>query len=389
VPAACCGVLGVKPTRGLISTRGVVPASRSFDCVSTFTRSCADAARVLGVTAQASWTPVPTRMRVGVPRKLEWFGDREGPGCFDAAVSKLSDSGVELLTVDLETFVDAGRLLYGSALAAERAAAFGDFAAAHPDAMDPTVLAIVTAAADYEATDVFDAFERLDQYRNRALSTWNEADAIVVPTIARHPRVDEVLADPFGPNAELGTYTSFVNLLDLCAVAAPIGHRANGLPFGVSLVAPAYGDHLLLGLAADLMGERALPGPRRHRLAVVGAHLSGQPLNHQLLELGARLVASTTTAPLYRLFDLGTTPARPGMVREAHGGAAIEVEVWEFDPPGLGTFLPRVPAPLAIGSVELVDGTTVLGFLCESYALGSARDITSFGGWRAYRAADR
>ena len=195
-----------------------------------------------------------------------------------------------------------------------------------------------------------------------------------------------MLRDPFGPNAELGTYTNFVNLLDLCAVAAPAGTRANGLPFGVSLVAPARSDHLVLALAAQLMHEDDLAVPRRTRLAVVGAHLSGQPLNHQLLDLGARLVAATTTAPAYRLFDLGTTPARPGMVRVASGGAAIELEVWELDAPGLGAFVPRVPAPLVIGSVEIADGSVVLGFLCEPHALSDARDITEFGGWRAYRA---
>ena len=385
VPAACCGILGVKPTRGMISTYGVVPASRSFDCVSLFTRSCAEAARALSVAAHATWTPVPTRVRVGVPRELDWFGDRDGPGCFDAAVGALSDAGAELVAVDLDPFLDAGTLLYGSALAAERAAAFGDFAAAHPDAMDPTVLAIVSAAARHSATDVFDAFERLAECRERTLPTWGSVDAVVVPTIARHPRVDNVLADPFGPNAELGTYTGFVNLLDLCAVAAPAGSRANGLPFGVSVVAPAYAEHVLLALAADLMHEDRTPGARRTRLAVVGAHLSGQPLNHQLLELGGRLVSATTTAPIYRLFDLGTAPARPGMIRETSGGAAIAVEVWEFDAPGLGAFLPRVPPPLVIGSVELVDGTTVLGFLCEPHGLRGARDITSFGGWRRYR----
>jgi allophanate hydrolase len=388
VPAACCGIVGMKPTRGLLSTHGVVPASRSFDCVSTFTRSAADAARVFGA-ARSGGEPlaaVPTRIRVGVPRDLDWFGDADGPACFAAAVGQLSDAGAEVVSVDLTNFLDAGALLYGSALVAERAAAFGEFAAAHPAEMDSTVLAIVTAAERYRGTDVVDAFEQLERIRERALPTWDAVDVIVVPTVARHPSVQDVLRDPFGPNAELGTYTSFVNLLDLCAVAAPAGHRANGLPFGVSLVAPARGEHLALALAAEVMGEQGLTVPRRTRLAVVGAHLSGQPLNHQLLDLGARLVAATTTAPAYRLFDLGTAPARPGMVREPSGGSAIELEVWELDAPGLGAFVPRVPAPLVIGSVELADGSVVPGFLCEQHAVNSALDITSFGGWRAYRA---
>jgi allophanate hydrolase len=387
VPAAACGIIGVKPTRGLISTHGVVPASRSFDCVSIFATSGFDAARALAFTTpdDVDWTPVPTRIRVGVPRTLDWFGDDEASARFDAAVATLAVTGAELVDIDLTPFTDAGRLLYGSALVAERASAFGAFAAAHPTTLDPTVLAIVKDAARHSATDVFEALAALDELRVRSRPTWREVDVIVVPTIARHPTVDQVLADPFGPNAELGTYTSFVNLLGLCAVAVPAGGRANGLPFGVSLVSPAMGEQVLLTLAADLMHEPWPAVPHRVRLAVVGAHLSGMPLNHQLLELDARLVATTTTAPAYRLFDLGTTPARPGMIRDVERGAEIAVEVWELDPAGVGTFMPKVPAPLAIGTVELADGTTVLGFLCESYALSDAQDITDHGGWRAYQ----
>jgi allophanate hydrolase len=388
VPAACCGVVGLKPTRGLISTQGVVPASRSFDCVTWLTTSAGDAARAHALSTRAvHQTPVPTRLRIGVPFDVEWFGEDDAAARFDAAVALLAGTGAELVPIAIEPFVAAGRLLYGSALSTERAAAFGAFAAAHPDAMDPTVLAIVTEAACHRGTDVVDAFAQLAQHQERTRSTWKAVDMLVAPTIVRHPTVEEVLEDPFGPNAALGTYTNFVNLLDLCAMAVPAGHRANGLPFGVSLVAPARAEALLFAMAAVLTGEASPPVPRRTRLAVVGAHLSGEPLNHQLLELGARLVAATTTAPRYRLFDLGTTPARPGMVREPAGGEAIALEVWEFEADGLGTFLPRVPAPLAIGSVELADGSTVLGFLCESYALDGARDITDFGGWRAYRRA--
>jgi allophanate hydrolase len=388
VPAACCGIVGLKPTRGLISTRGVVPASRSFDCVTWLTTSVREAARAHVLSTRSGREKlVPTRLRIGVPVDVEWFGQQDAAALFDTAVAQLAGAGAELVPIAIEPFVAAGRLLYGSALATERAAAFGSFAATHPDAMDPTVLAIVTDAARHRGTDVVDAFELLARHRERTQPTWDAVDVLVVPTIVRHPSIDEVLKDPFGPNAELGTYTNFVNLLDLCAMAVPAGHRANGLPFGVSLVAPAHAEALLFATTAVLTGEASPPVPRRTRLAVVGAHLSGEPLNHQLLELGARLVEATTTAPAYRLFDLGTTPARPGMVRQLSAGAAIALEVWEFDAASLGAFLPRVPAPLAIGSVELADGSTVLGFLCESYALDGARDITEFGGWRAYRNA--
>jgi allophanate hydrolase len=395
VPAACCGVVGLKPTRDLITTRGIVPASRSFDCVSLLTGSPADAARAFAVVAvdgirtadgvPPHLHPVPSRVRVGVPGDLEWFGDDDARALFGSAIDALADTGAELVPVDIAPFLDVGSLLYGSALVAERAAAFGEFAASHPEAMDPTVRAIVTGAGGHTGVDVFRALEELATRRERTLATWRAVDVVVVPTVVRHPTIAEVLADPVGPNAELSTYTNFVNLLDLSAVAVPAGRRANGLPFGVSLVGPALAEPAILVLAAAVVGEAAPPLASRIRLAVVGAHLSGQALNHQLLELGARLVATTTTAPAYRLFDLGTTPARPGMVREITGGAAIAVEVWEFDPAGLGTFMARVPVPLVIGSVELADRSTVLGFLCEPHALSGARDITEFGGWRAYR----
>ncbi|MDQ1520435.1 MAG: allophanate hydrolase [Actinomycetota bacterium] len=399
VPAACCGVVGLKPTRGRVSTRGVVPASRSFDCVSLFASSCTDVLLAFGVVDDRQPTvaygragtdgPTPDRWRVGVPRTLEWFGDDDAAARFAAAIERVTALGATLVPFDPEPFLEAAVLLYESALVAERFACFGEFVSAHPAAIDPTVREIVFASAQHDAPSVFRALDRLEHVRAATHALWDTIDAIVVPTVARHPTIAEALLHPVEISRELGTYTNFVNLLDLCAVAVPAGARASGLAFGVQFIAPAFRDRSVLTLASSFCGEPAPPGsasPSRSPIAVVGAHLRGQPLNHQLVDLGATFVAATTTSRRYRLYDLATTPPKPGLVRDPHRGQAIEVEVWSLEDDAFGRFVRHVRTPLAIGSVELADGAWVPGFVCEPYACSSAREITAFGGWRAYLA---
>ncbi len=389
VPAACCGVVGVKPTPGRLSTRGVVPASPTFDCVSLLTTSCGDGLAVLDVLDPSigAGEPWAAQWRLGVPKELEWFGDTDAAQCFAAAVERLDAIADALVPFELAPFRAAGDLLYGSALVAERNAAFGGFVDAHPAATDPAVRQIVANAADHSATETFAAFHDLARLRSATQASWRDFDVLVVPTVARHPRVDEVLADPFTPNRELGTYTNFVNPLGLSAVAVPAGRRACGLPFGISLIGPSGADAGLLVLAAAFAGEPAIEARVPPcTLVVVGAHLSGQPLNHELIELGGRLLRSTATSAAYRLFALDTSPPKPGLIREPAGGAAIEVEVWGLGEAAFGAFVARIPTPLSVGTVELADGTSAPGFLCESYALSDATEITSCGGWRAYLA---
>ena len=386
VPAACCGIVGWKPTRALVPTDGVFPASPSFDCVSVFTITVRDAARVHAVLAD----PVPTRpavTRVGVPGPLRWFDDDDARRCFARAVDRIRDLAIEVVAVDAHVLYETGRLLYESALLAERLASFGHLMTRDPAAVDPTVRTIVEQASGYTARDAFATRARLAELRATADTMWSEVDAVILPTIARHPTIAEVLADPFEPNRELGTYTASTNLLGWCALAVPAGTRANGLPFGVSLMGPARADGAVLELGARFLGEEPIALDAGYDLVVVGAHLTGQALHHQLTDRGARLVASTTTAPTYRLFALRTTPPKPGLVHDPRGGRPIEVEVWRLAPDAFASFVNEVPRPLAIGTVELADGRAVNGFVCEPGALADATEITEFGGWRKWLAS--
>ncbi len=392
VPATLCGLVGLKPTPGALPNDGVVPAMASYDCVSAFTTTVVDAATVLDVlmgpspTARvASVAPV----RLGMPDAIDWRSDDDARARFTDAVEHAVAHGCTVEEVDGHALREASAMLYGSALVAERHTAFGAFAAAHPADLDPAVAAIVRGAGEHTGSEVYRALAAMRRLCDEVAELWRDVDALLLPTVARVPTLEEALADPFGPSAELGALTAFVNPLGLAAVAVPFGVRASGVPFGVSLVGPAGSDRALLARAATFTGETLAPPPggRNHRLAVVGAHLTGQPLNHQLTDLGAVLCATTTTAPEYRLYALDTSPPKPGLLRApAGGGGAIEVEVWALDDAGLGAFVAAIPAPLGVGRVTLADGSEATGFLCEPYAVEEAREITASGGWRAYRA---
>ncbi|MGW2282628.1 allophanate hydrolase [Streptomyces sp. NPDC001770] len=385
VPAAFNGVVGLKPTRGMVPVSGVVPACASLDCVTVFARTLPEAERALSFMAapRARELPAPEQRspgpwRIAVPRPGQLGElDQGWAEAFDSAATRMADAGAELVEVDLAPFTEAAAMLYEGAFVAERYTAVGDFVDAYPDAtdLDPTVAGIISGAGDIPAHRLFADLERLSVLRARALASLGDADALLLPTTPGHPTLAEVAADPLGANTRLGRFTNSTNLFGLAAVAVPAG-EVNGLPFGVMLIGPAFTDERLVRVA----GLLAAPPPH---LAVVGAHLSGQPLNGQLLALGARLVRTTTTAPVYRLYALDTSPPKPGLVRTGEGGAAIEAEVWRLPAEGLGTLLAALPRPMALGTVELADGTCVTGFLCEPVALDGARDITAHGGWRA------
>lgn len=377
VPAAFNGIVGLKPTRGLVSTDGVVPACASLDCVSVFARTLPEARRALALLASPvppPRRPGPWRVAVAPTAQLGELDDGWA-AAYEAAQERLARAGAELRTIDLTPFGEAASLLYDGAFVAERYTAVGEFVERGGADLDPTVARIIRAARDLPAHRLFADRERLAVLRRRAGAELGDADALLLPTTPGHPTLAEVAADPVGANTRLGRFTNSANLLDLCAVAVPAGEVA-GRPFGVMLLGAAGCDERVAEVAALL--EPPL------RLAVVGAHLSGQPLNPQLLALGARLAATTTTAPAYRLHALGTVPPKPGLVRVAEGGAAVEAEVWELAPAALGALLAALPRPMALGPVALRDGSEVTGFLCEPAALAGAEDITAYGGWRGY-----
>jgi allophanate hydrolase len=406
VPAAFGGIVGLKPTRGLVPIAGVVPACRSIDCVTVFARTVGAARRAAAVMGgpyahdgrSRTWpadaplaAPPAPRVAVPAPAALDDLTDA-ARAAFAAAAQRLRETGAELVEVDVAPYLEAGRLLYEGAFVAERHAAVGAFVEAHPDRVDPTVGAIIAKAGTLSASDLGRDTERLDALAIALREALAGTDALLLPTTSSQPTIAAVQADPIAQNSRLGRYTNGTNLLDLCAIAVPAG-EADGGQFGVSLLAPAFHDHVVADIAARLEGETesaadavAAPGID---LLVIGAHLAGQPLNHQLTARGARLVASVRTAPHYRLFALDTVPPKPGLVRVEEGdadGGPVLGEVWRMPPAGLATLLAALPAPMALGRVALEDGSEVVGFLCEPIATEGARDITALGGWRAHLA---
>jgi allophanate hydrolase len=406
VPAGFNGLVGFKPTPGRVSTAGVVPACRSLDCVSIFAHTVDDAALLLAliegddpqdiyshfVAGPAQWPAAP---RIGVPKSPVFFGDAGYASAFAAAVERARSLGRQVVELDFEPLFAVAQLLYDGPWVAERHSVVRELLAAQPEAFDPTVRQVIQRAVAFSATDTFEAQYRLRQMQQQLQSLWQQVDLLMVPTAPGHPRFDEIDADPLGANARLGTYTNFVNLLGWCALALPAGSTAARLPFGVTFIAPAAHDTALAGFGRRWMDAPAAAQPQPAPasaptlpIAVVGAHLSGLPLNAQLLERGATLRESTFTAPKYRLFALpDTRPPKPGLQRCTDAGAAIEVEVWDMPLAQVGSFLALIPAPLGLGSLELSDGRFVHGFLCEAHALSAAKDISHFGGWRAYLAS--
>lgn len=392
VPAACTNTVGLKPTRGLISIRGIVPAIPGVDCVSIHTRTVREAWDALVALTEPA---IPTaRIRDGEIRigrvSPGVISEVCEPAVADAYARTCAEVGANT-ELEVEPFFAAGTLLYGPWVAA-RTAAFGAFLEAHPDEVDPVVAAVVARGRNVTGAQVFAAQAELAALRALADAQLREVDVLLVPTIPMLPTLAAVHADPIGVNARLGRFTDFVNLLDCCAVAVPGAVRSDGLPFGVSVIGPAGADALAASVAARVHRE-PWDGPEidtreTARLAVVGAHLSGLALHHQLEVLGARLVSTTRTAPRYRFYALAETiPPKPGLVRDP-AGASIECEVYSLGHAELGRFVAGVTPPLAIGPVELDDGSVVPGFLATAGGLDSAIDITHLGGWRAYLARE-
>jgi allophanate hydrolase len=421
VPAAFNNIVGLKPSRGVISARGVVPACRTLDCVSIFALTAEDAARILEICAgydepdpysrempaHPPAVAAPFRFALPRPDDREFFGDAESPSLFEEAVLALEALGGTPVQVDLAPLRAAGALLYGGPWVAERLEASERLLRSDPDALLPVTREIIAGGMAYGAVDAFRAQYRLAELRRASEAIWRQADLLVLPTAATIYTLAEIAADPIGRNANLGHYTNFTNLLDLAAIAVPAGFRSDGLPFGITFLAPAFSDTVLCALAHAYQQRLALPlGATRHvplpspasegpasdglvRVAVAGAHLTGMPLNGRLVALGAKRVATAQTAPVYRMFLLPQDPPRPGLVRVGEGGQSFEIEIWSMSTAAFGSFVDDVAEPLTIGTLLLADGGTVKGFLCEAFAAAVAEDISRFGGWRSFLATGR
>jgi len=411
-PAALNGIVGLKPSLGALSASGVVPACRTLDTVSIFAGDVADAFAVYEAACafdekdaySRSFPPpalsaLPAGIRLGVPRPDQrlFFDDEDAAGAFSGDLELVRSLGARIVEFDFEPFAEVARLLYEGPWVAERYAAVKPLIESNPQALHPVTRAIIEGARKLDAVAAFEAFYRLADRKRETAHVWSEFDAMLVPTIPRPYTVAQVEADPFRLNSRLGTYTNFVNLLDLCAIAVPSSLRGDGLPSSVTLIAPAGADGLIAGVAAAIEARLSpsVSAPRRAasrapgdriEIAVVGAHLSGLPLNRELVELGAAFAREVETTQDYRLFALpGSSPPKPGLLRVADGGgASIKAEVWTLDPAAFGAFVSRIPSPLGIGTIRLEDGGAVKGFLVEAEAVKGAEDISRFGGWRAY-----
>ena len=407
VPAGFNNIVGLKPTSGLLSTEGVVPACKSLDCVSVFALSCSDAYSVLQVAAEPqATTAIGKAFRFGVLHRAdaEFFGDDAYAALYAQAVGRLNALGGTAVEIDYAPFRDAAQLLYGGPWVAERTAAVGAFIEAADDTAGiwPVTRDIVMSGKEYSAVDAFEGQYELSELKAAALAQMAKLDFLALPTAPTIYRVADLEREPVLYNSHLGHYTNFVNFFGLSALAVPAGFRPDGMPFGITLIGAAHRERALLSFGARWQREVPLTlgkttsllppvasdpvlAEDRVSIAVVGAHMSGLPLNDQLIELGGRLESKTTTAPVYRFYALpGGPPRRPGMVRVAEGGGAIEVEVWSLPAGMVGSFLRKIAAPLGLGTVALADGSAVPGFLCEGHATADAEDITSLGGWRAY-----
>lgn len=425
VPAGLNNLVGLKPTKGLFSIRGVVPACRSLDCVSIFALTVNDAGLVsdtmagfdaddafsrkppyaLPLDGPALRRPGPIQ-RLAIPDHPQWFGDQQAEAAWNTAISQWRQQNVELVPLDFSPMLELAALLYEGPWVAERHAAVESFMTSHGDDMNPVVKGIISKAGNFSATDTFKAQYRKEELQRQIDELLADVDALLVPTAPTAPTIEAVNADPVALNSQLGTYTNFVNLADMSALAIPAGFRDDGLPFGVTLISGAWKDTELQRLACQWLNAHPThlgatgndrpeeaPGAAIStptiKVAVVGAHLSGMPLNTQLSERCAVLLEQTTTSANYRLFALpNTTPPKPGLKRAAPGeGREIIVEVWEMPASAFGSFVDLIPAPLGIGNVELADGRWVNGFVCEGYGFEGAEDVTEFGGWRAYIAS--
>jgi len=422
VPAAFNNIVGLKPSKGLLSTSGVVPACRSLDCVSIFALTTDDANTVFDFAAVYDRDDQYARKNIfenntrhyGIAEKafqfavpeshqLEFFGNASAQALFEKNVRTLQDLGGIKHTIDFSVFMDAAKLLYDGPWLAERYLVVEDIYHQQNAALLPVISDIIGKAENKTAADAFRAEYQMQSYRVQAKRLLAQFDFLVTPTVGTIYTIDEVNAAPVDRNSDLGYYTNFMNLLDFAAVAVPAGFLSNGLPWGISLVSTSMHDRKLLSFAnlwqqysqmapgncdyalpATVAGEASFSD--YVQLIVCGAHMQGLALNWQLTERGAQLLETTTSSSCYRMFVIDGTPQRPAMMRDTVDGYALDIEIWQIPRAEFGGFVAAIPAPLGIGKVETSDGRWLPGFICEAYAVAEASEISELGGWRQYLA---
>ncbi|MDO9484935.1 MAG: allophanate hydrolase [Actinomycetota bacterium] len=401
VPAAFNGLVGMKPSRGLVSNRGLLPACPSLDCITTLTRTVREAQQafeaIIGYDAADPYSrQMPAALPPGVATQMRVIAVPNGPLGLEPAHQQAWEQALEhaatiaiLVSVDIEPFLAAARLLYEAPFVSERTAAFGNLLEPDGPHLDPTVRSIVLRGADFSAVQSWKAAHELQRLRALAEVVFVSADALLLPVTPWHPTLAQVAADPIGANSRNGVFTNMCNLFDLAAIAVPAGMRPDGLPFGVQLLSPAFSDRPLMELASAWTGESQsdpwASDPTRTLLAVAGAHLTGQPANRELVELGGRLHARARTAGGYQMFTVPGPFPRPGLIDTGSGPeTGIEIEVWSLPHAGFAQLFARVAPPLHLGQMTLDDGTSIQGFACDSGAADTAHDISAFAGWRAY-----
>ncbi|MBE9640207.1 allophanate hydrolase [Salipiger mangrovisoli] len=415
VPAALNGIVGLKPTLGALSSSGMIPACRTLDTISIFALTVSDAFEVFAL-AQAedpedaysrglpapSLSPVPPRLKIAVPTRasLVTDGDSVQDASFHATLTQLRTTGAEVVELDFEPFYEVARLLYEGAWVAERTAALGARLTEKPETLHPVTRQIISSGLNLSAVDAFRAQYRLADLRKTCAELMTGIDMLCVPTMPRFVTVAEITADPIGPNSLLGTYTNFVNLLDMSGIAVPCGLRADGRPASVTFLGRAGADASLaaaatlieqgtLGATGWARPPRPLPSGESRAgelpVFVCGAHMSGMALNGELVSLGGRFLKACLTTPSYKLYDLaGGPPKRPGLSRQEIGGRAIAGELWALPVASVGAFLEGIPAPLGLGKVQLQDGSVEVGFICEGIGVEGAEDVSEHGDWRSY-----
>ena len=424
VPACFNNLIGLKPSRGLLSATGLVPACRSLDCITVFAYDVDDANQVLAIAegydaSDAYSRPNPFQnqsryfgertgsLKVGVipESQLKFFGDEAYAKAYQATLNQLTEQQeIDWIEIDYAPFDEVAKLLYEGPWVAERYIAAQPLIKDNPDAIFPVVRDIIAPGGEPKATALFEAEYRLHALKQVCDAQLAELDCLLTPTAGKCFTIEEMLAEPILRNSQLGYYTNFMNLLDLASIAIPTQMAENGLPFGITLVGPTFSDRLLLSIAKRFQTTFDLPlgasSIKPQRLSVppigtastidvlvCGGHLKGLPLNWQLTERGAILKSKTQTAPIYRMYALaGGPPYRPGLLLDEENGAAIDVEIWMVPTDQFGSFVNGIPAPLGIGKVRVADGSVISGFICEPYGIEGAEEITHLGGWRSYMA---